>query len=129
VDLIVIDPSAPSTAFPGVRLKNTLVYWPGKCVNCGMCTSVCPHAVFAPGIGAVRLEDPDSCMECGACQMNCPVGAIRVESGVGCAWTMIKAALTGKKVVAEGRNSALDSSIGRQGDGGLQQSKGRKVKE
>jgi hypothetical protein len=36
-------------------------------------------------------------MECGACQLNCPVEAIKVESGVGCAAAMIKAALTGSK--------------------------------
>ena len=32
-------------------------------------------------------------MECGACALNCPVQAIEVQSGVGCAWAMISAAL------------------------------------
>jgi hypothetical protein len=36
-------------------------------------------------------------MECGACQLNCPTHAIAVESGVGCAAAMIRAALTGQK--------------------------------
>jgi hypothetical protein len=35
-------------------------------------------------------------MECGACFLNCPAEAIEVESGVGCAEAMIRAALTGK---------------------------------
>ena len=35
-------------------------------------------------------------MECGACAKNCPVQAISVQSGVGCASAMIRAALKGK---------------------------------
>jgi hypothetical protein len=41
-------------------------------------------------------------MECGACQVNCVSGAIKVESGVGCAHAMIHAALTGKEVSCGG---------------------------
>jgi hypothetical protein len=41
-------------------------------------------------------------MECGACQLNCPSGAIAVDSGVGCAAAMIKAALRGKDEVVCG---------------------------
>jgi MinD superfamily P-loop ATPase len=48
------------------------------------------------------LAAPQRCMECGACQVICPVQAIKVESGVGCAAAMIKAALTGKKEVTSG---------------------------
>jgi len=44
-----------------------------------------------------ELDNPLACMECGACQLNCVTGAIKVESGVGCAAAMIRAALTGKK--------------------------------
>jgi NAD-dependent dihydropyrimidine dehydrogenase PreA subunit len=80
---------------------NTLEYDPSLCVNCGMCVMVCPHAVFAaPGEGngrAVQLVRWEACMECGACQLNCPTGAIRVDSGVGCAAAMIAGALTGKE--------------------------------
>lgn len=64
-----------------------------------MCTKACPHGVFTEGEkgkGHVELTEPESCMECGACAANCPVQAIEVESGVGCAWAMIGAALKGK---------------------------------
>ena len=26
--------------------KNTLELYPDKCIGCGMCVNVCPHAVF-----------------------------------------------------------------------------------
>ncbi|WP_340818321.1 mercury methylation ferredoxin HgcB [Methanolobus sp. WCC4] len=79
--------------------ENTLQYYPEKCINCLMCTKVCPHGVFTEGEkgkGHVELTRPEKCMECGACAGNCPVEAIEVESGVGCAWAMIGAALKGK---------------------------------
>ena len=76
---------------------NTLRYDPELCVNCGMCSDVCPHGVFAPDGDAARLVRPAACMECGACQLNCPTGAITVDSGVGCAAAMIYAALRGQK--------------------------------
>jgi NAD-dependent dihydropyrimidine dehydrogenase PreA subunit len=77
--------------------SNTLQYDPDLCVNCGMCSMVCPHGVFASDEGVARLVNREACMECGACQHNCPTSAITVDSGVGCAAAMIRAALTGKK--------------------------------
>ncbi|NVL93511.1 MAG: 4Fe-4S binding protein [Desulfobacterales bacterium] len=77
--------------------SNTLQYDPELCINCGMCSNVCPHAVFAPGERVARLVRREACMECGACQRNCPASAVTVDSGVGCAAAMIRAALTGKK--------------------------------
>jgi NAD-dependent dihydropyrimidine dehydrogenase PreA subunit len=63
-----------------------------------MCSAVCPHGVFANGEKKAVLKKPEACMECGACQLNCPTEAITVESGVGCASAMIRAALRGKKL-------------------------------
>lgn len=77
-------------------LENTLRYYPDRCVNCLLCTQVCPHGVFAEGTARSELVRPTACMECGACARNCPVQAIEVQSGVGCAWAMIRAALRGK---------------------------------
>lgn len=76
--------------------ENTLQFHEEKCINCKRCTEVCPHGVFAKGENHVTLVQPARCMECGACALNCPVQAIEVESGVGCAWAMISAALRGK---------------------------------
>ncbi len=76
-------------------LKNvvTLELQSEKCVGCGMCLSVCPHAVFGLMNGGVEIKDRDACMECGACARNCPMGAVSVQSGVGCATAVINSAL------------------------------------
>jgi len=66
-----------------------------KCTNCGMCITVCPHAVFQMDQKRVQIADRDSCMECGACAKNCPVEAISVDAGVGCVVAIIKGALRG----------------------------------
>jgi ferredoxin len=78
-----------------VYLKNvvTLKLDPQKCVGCGMCTVVCPHAVLGLANGKVQIENRDACMECGACSTNCPVEAITVQAGVGCAAAVINSAL------------------------------------
>ncbi len=82
----------------GMYLKNvvTLGLDVDKCIGCGMCTEVCPHAVFVLRERKARIEDRDACMECGACARNCPVGAISVEAGVGCAQAVLHSWATGK---------------------------------
>lgn len=76
--------------------ENTLVYYPERCINCRRCSQVCPHGVFAEGEETAVLVHKTRCMECGACALNCPVQAIEVQSGVGCAWAMISAAIRGR---------------------------------
>lgn len=76
---------------------NTLVFDARECNGCGMCYAVCPHAVFDQQGRSITLAHAENCMECGACRLNCPTGAIAVESGVGCAAAMMRAALTGKR--------------------------------
>ena len=66
-----------------------------KCVGCGKCTEVCPHAVFTLEDKKAHITDRDACMECGACALNCPAEAISVNSGVGCAAGIIAGALRG----------------------------------
>jgi NAD-dependent dihydropyrimidine dehydrogenase PreA subunit len=88
------------TSFVSVSQRNTLAFNAEACINCGMCSAVCPQGVFAPGARGTRrvqIVRANACMECGACQLNCPTGALKVESGVGCAAAMINAALRGLK--------------------------------
>jgi ferredoxin len=78
-----------------VYLKNvvTLELDQEKCVGCGMCLLVCPHAVLGMENGGARIKSRDACMECGACARNCPTEAVNVQAGVGCAAAVINAAL------------------------------------
>lgn len=64
-----------------------------KCVGCGMCLYVCPHAVLSLTNGKIDIANRDACMECGACARNCPAEALHVRSGVGCATAVINAML------------------------------------
>lgn len=89
---------------------NTLVYDSDACINCGMCSAVCPHGVFETGGSAAILAHKERCMECGACMVNCPSNAIFVDSGVGCASAMIMSALRGQKEVTCGGDSGCGGS-------------------
>ncbi len=89
---------------------NTLIYDPDACINCGMCSIVCPHGAFETGKSAAILAYKERCMECGACMVNCPAHAIYVDSGVGCATAMINAALRGQKEATCGCDSGGGSS-------------------
>lgn len=78
-----------------IYLKNvaSLQLDENKCVGCGMCLTVCPHAVFQMNEKHAVIENMDACMECGACANNCPTEAIAVKSGVGCAAAVINSFL------------------------------------
>ncbi|MCX7965295.1 MAG: mercury methylation ferredoxin HgcB [Syntrophorhabdaceae bacterium] len=80
-------------------LKNvvTLQFDEKRCMGCGMCVTVCPRGVFQMNGKKAMLVDRDACMECGACEKNCPFSAISVNAGVGCAYAVIKGALTGNE--------------------------------
>ncbi len=68
-----------------------------KCMGCGVCLSVCPHAVLSLTNGKIDIANRDACMECGACARNCPAEALNVRSGVGCAVAVVNAMLGRKK--------------------------------
>ena len=76
---------------PGVV---TLQLDESRCNGCGVCETVCPHAVFRVGGRQARIVDRDACIECGACALNCPVAAISVHAGVGCAAAIIRGWVT-----------------------------------
>jgi NAD-dependent dihydropyrimidine dehydrogenase PreA subunit len=65
-----------------------------KCIGCGACVEVCPHAVIGiNGANRAWIQDMDACMECGACSRNCPTEAVSVQAGVGCAAAVINTLL------------------------------------
>jgi NAD-dependent dihydropyrimidine dehydrogenase PreA subunit len=69
------------------------------CTGCGVCTTVCPHAVFRIEEKKAVLANFNSCMECGACQRNCAFGALEVRAGVGCAGGIIAGFISGGEPV------------------------------
>lgn len=73
----------------------TLVFDESKCNGCGVCTTVCPHAVWAVENRKSRIADRDACMECGACARNCQKEAISVNAGVGCAAAVLNGIIKG----------------------------------
>lgn len=78
-------------------LKNvvTLELNPALCTGCGVCTVVCPHAVFEMRDKKAHIVDKNDCMECGACALNCKYGALSVRAGVGCAVGILNGILNG----------------------------------
>ena len=106
-----------------IYLKNvvTLGMHRDKCLGCGICLLVCPHAVFALNNGVAMIQDRDACIECGACAVNCPVDAINVRPGVGCAAAIINTAL-GRKgdscccVIDPADNSVGPNQVSQEGD-------------
>ena len=63
---------------------------PNACTGCGMCVTVCPHAVLRLAAGRAEIAALDACMECGACARNCAFSALKVKSGVGCATGILR---------------------------------------
>jgi ferredoxin len=50
---------------------------PDLCVDCGLCSSVCPSGALAFDAGALRLAfDAVRCLVCEQCIPSCPLGAI-----------------------------------------------------
>ena len=68
-----------------------------KCIGCGLCAEVCPHAVFTIEERKAQVVDRNACIECGACVGNCPVEALSVKVGVGCASAIINGWLRGEE--------------------------------
>jgi NAD-dependent dihydropyrimidine dehydrogenase PreA subunit len=76
---------------------STLVLDEDRCIGCGLCTEVCPHAVFEMSRNRAKIVDFNACMECGACVNNCPADAISVSPGVGLATYIIQVWIKGKE--------------------------------
>ena len=71
---LVSKPEAPKTA---PHLTGKLIFFPGWCKKCGLCTVVCPtNALKQQKDGTPYLEDPEKCKLCSLCWRICPDFAI-----------------------------------------------------
>jgi pyruvate formate lyase activating enzyme len=55
--------------------KPEIAYYPGKCVLCGACATVCPEKLQRAGQGG-RTFSREGCRRCGACAEACVTGAL-----------------------------------------------------
>ncbi len=83
-----------------------------KCVECGMCSKVCPYTAIAnrkrPCMNACKVKaisitednvakiDDNKCISCGACVYQCPFGAITDKSYITNVIDLIKKSQSGK---------------------------------
>lgn len=47
-----------------------------KCIGCGRCVTVCPHAILYLDEGKCYVSDKSKCDELKGCQKVCPADAI-----------------------------------------------------
>ncbi|MBC7115104.1 MAG: L-aspartate semialdehyde sulfurtransferase ferredoxin [Archaeoglobi archaeon] len=47
-----------------------------KCINCGLCISICPTSVFSFNTDFVLELNEERCVQCGICVSSCPHGAL-----------------------------------------------------
>jgi len=62
------------------ELERDVVIDKDKCVDCGVCTSMCPANALKLDEETYKLTiDYDECVVCGFCEDVCPVGAITIN--------------------------------------------------
>ncbi|OFV67570.1 [Fe-S]-binding protein [Methanosarcinales archaeon] len=72
--------------FKDKGLKVSLLYQPimrddSRCIQCGVCTSVCPVETFRiEKDWSISLET-DRCIQCGVCTSVCPTAALTLSEG------------------------------------------------
>ncbi len=77
---LVSRPTAPQAAS---HLVGKLIFFPGWCKKCGLCTVVCPTgALKQEKNGIILLAFPEKCELCSLCWRVCPDFAI-VKNPVG----------------------------------------------
>ena len=68
----------PLSAAPA---SETVVWDEAKCVQCGLCLSLCPRGVFKRDADWKIRVDVEACRPCGRCSDACPTQAIQAPRG------------------------------------------------
>lgn len=56
----------------------SLLYYEKDCIQCGLCTQVCPHGAHVLK-NEVHSLNRIACVRCGICAQECPVGALEIR--------------------------------------------------
>lgn len=79
-----LKPAADDDAEPqlsAVPESETVVWDEAKCVQCGLCLSLCPRGVFQRDADWKIRVDVEACRPCGRCSDACPTQAIQAPRG------------------------------------------------
>lgn len=60
-------------------LSKTIVLDEEKCVDCGLCTSVCPTDALNLGKDDLLVFDNEKCVACQMCVITCPMKAMLIH--------------------------------------------------
>ena len=66
---------------PAVPESETVVWDEAKCIQCGLCLSLCPHDVFQRDADWKIRADVEACRPCKRCSDACPTQAIQAPRG------------------------------------------------
>lgn len=53
-----------------------------KCVECGMCTAICPTSALRMNTERRLMFDKENCIVCAMCTKICPLQALSVTGGI-----------------------------------------------
>lgn len=60
-------------------LSKTIIHDEDLCVNCGLCTSVCPTQALAMSEDDMLIFEREKCVACQMCVTTCPMNAMSVN--------------------------------------------------
>jgi len=60
-------------------LSKTILHDEGLCVNCGLCTSVCPTQALTISEDDMLIFEREKCVACQMCVTTCPMNAMSVN--------------------------------------------------
>ena len=61
----------------GIRFDPQLIWYPTRCIGCGICASICPHQAVRIADNQITRER-DLCQVCGCCVEQCPASAVEI---------------------------------------------------
>src|SRR5512139_241032 len=60
------------------RQEKEVVYYPSKCIQCGICVENCAQAAQSANYNIIEKINRNCCNNCGKCTELCPSGALMI---------------------------------------------------